>query len=175
MYSRLGAPSIRRCTWQQTCGWKEMIPRLGAPPVLVWRANQAWLGVWGPGDLHQQGAWREHDRALVRLRPVDWQPHRHRRGTGRGEYEITSSAEELCLGLSQEFAKIPSSKIFGKKVLQYKTDHWFSARGVAVQKAFNTKKSNDLLKFKDGTGPTLDKLVPLLEQGGYHYHIWGGL
>ena len=28
---------------------------------------------------------------------------------------------------------------------------------------------------QDGTGPTLDKLVPLLEQGGYHYHIWGGL
>jgi len=27
---------------------------------------------------------------------------------------------------------------------------------------------------EDGTGPTLDKLVPLLEQGGYHYHIWGG-
>ena len=29
--------------------------------------------------------------------------------------------------------------------------------------------------LQDGTGPTLDKLVPLLEQGGYHYHIWGGL
>ena len=28
---------------------------------------------------------------------------------------------------------------------------------------------------QDGTGPTLDKLVPLLDQGGYHYHIWGGL
>ena len=23
-------------------------------------------------------------------------------------------------------------------------------------------------------GPTLDELLPLLDEGGYHYHIWGG-
>ena len=28
---------------------------------------------------------------------------------------------------------------------------------------------------QDGTGPTIDKLLPLLEKGGYHYHIWGGI
>ena len=57
----------------------------GPPTILVWCTYETRVGGIWPRDLHQQRARRAHDWTLLRLWPMDWQPHRNWRGPGRGE------------------------------------------------------------------------------------------